>query len=109
MKKFLAVLILAGIFLPAVIATAQTTPPYTLKETNFQLLVGKVANLIFSVLVIISILFLLYGGVLILTAAGNEEQVTKGRSVLLYAVIGLVIAVFAKAIQTFLIDYLIRG
>jgi len=106
MKKFLAVLILAGLLLPAAMAVAQEER-YTLPGESFRALVDRVANVIFSVLVIISILFLLYGGVLILTAAGNDEQVTKGRSVLLYAVIGLVIALFAKAIQAFLIKYLI--
>jgi len=107
MKKFLAVLILAGLLLPAAMAVAKTEAEYQLPTEDFSALVDRVANVIFSVLVIISILFLLYGGVLILTAAGNDEQVTKGRSVLLYAVIGLVIALFAKAIQAFLIKYLI--
>jgi hypothetical protein len=41
------------------------------------------------------------GGFRILAAAGNEEQVTKGRKTIIYAVIGLLVIFFARVIVGF--------
>ncbi len=86
-------------------AVALNQPTYNLPATEFGVLVNKVADLIFTVIVIISVVVLVYGGFLFLTAGGNAERATEGKQVITYAIIGFVIAVFAKAIQMFLIKY----
>lgn len=52
--------------------------------------------LIFAVPIIV--LFIMYAGFLFVTARGNETQVTKAKSALLWAVVGGVIALGAKLI-----------
>ena len=48
-----------------------------------------------------SFLFLIvYGGILIMTAAGKQEQVTKGKNVIVWAIIGALILGGAYAITT---------
>jgi len=45
-------------------------------------------------------LLIIYGAILIITAGGTPEKVTAGRNYILYAVIGFVVFLFAKAIPS---------
>lgn len=68
--------------------------------------VGGFLNGLFAVLGIVLVVLLVYGGFLYLTAAGNEQQVTKAKDVIKNSIIGLVIIVSAFAISTFVIGAL---
>ncbi|MGH7245365.1 MAG: hypothetical protein ACREGI_00335 [Candidatus Levyibacteriota bacterium] len=43
----------------------------------------------------LALLSILYGGYILLTSRGNREAVRKGKSYITYAIIGLLLAVFA--------------
>jgi len=58
----------------------------------------KVVGFILIVAAIIAIIYLLYSGILYLTAAGNEANADKGRKGILNAVIGIIIIVLAFVI-----------
>ncbi len=60
--------------------------------------VYKVSDWIFIVLVVIVAILILWGAFQIVTAAGAPEKVTTGRNFILYALIGLVVAFFARAL-----------
>lgn len=61
----------------------------------------KVINFFLGFLALVAVVFVIVGGVRILVAAGNEEQVTKGRKTIVYALIGLIIVFFARVIVGF--------
>lgn len=66
---------------------------------------GLIFALIASVLIYVSPIFailMLYGGFLWMTAAGKEDQVTKGRKFLVNATIGLVIVLGVNVIGSFI-------
>ena len=44
---------------------------------------------------LMAVLMGLYAGVLFITAAGNADSITKARSILLYAIVGIAVAVLA--------------
>ncbi len=46
-----------------------------------------------SLIGLFALVFIIYGGYLILTSGGNPEQVAKGRSYINYAIIGILLAV----------------
>lgn len=46
----------------------------------------------------LAFLFLIIGGIQILTAYGNEEKVSAGKKTITYAIIGLLVAMFSYAI-----------
>lgn len=50
----------------------------------------------------------IYGGIMYLTSGGNEEQAKKSTKILVRAVIGLFIIIFAGAITQFITGYLAR-
>lgn len=69
-----------------------------------------VGNLIQSVLALLGVIFLVlvvYGGVLWMTAGGNEKQIEKARDTLFQGVVGLVIVLSAYAVTTFIISTLL--
>ena len=55
------------------------------------------------------ILFLIYGGFIYLTSAGNDEAAEKGKKILINAVIGLVVIIMSTAIVTIVSGLLSGG
>ena len=49
----------------------------------------------------LAVLFMVYGGVLMITDSGDQARVGKGKKILTNAVIGLVVAIIAASIVTF--------
>lgn len=58
----------------------------------------SIAKILLSVLAMIAVVFIIIGGFQYVTSSGNQEQAEKGRSTVVYAVIGLVIAILAYTI-----------
>ena len=105
MKKILTFQILIGLILPLMIL-AQPTTVVTAPQLDFLATVVKVGNLLFTVLLVLAVIFLLYAGILFVTASGSPEQVEKARQIIMYALVGIVIAVLARAIVYFVQNYL---
>jgi len=122
MKKFLPVLTLLTLILPVVALSAPVVQPTTCKlvadltnidpacsdgaTVSIETLgaccainsVYKIANVIFIVLVALSIVFFLLGAGTLVIAAGAPEKVASGRNYILYAIIGLAAAFLARAV-----------
>lgn len=67
-------------------------------------LVGVLTDIINVFLVLVSIVagvFVVIGGVQFITSAGDEQQASKGKKTLLYAVIGLIVIGLSAAIVNF--------
>jgi hypothetical protein len=60
--------------------------------------VTRIINILLSVAAVIAILFIIIGGFMYITSAGNAEQAEKGRATLVNAVIGLIIIILAYVI-----------
>ena len=60
--------------------------------------VYSVTDWIFYILMAFVGVMIVIGAFTIITAGGNPENVTKGRNYILYAIIGMVVAFFARAI-----------
>lgn len=63
--------------------------------------VTTLINYILGILGLVAVAFLIYAGVLMVTAGGNDEQVGKARKIITYAVIGIVIILLSWTIVTF--------
>lgn len=59
-----------------------------------------VINWIFIALMILVIILVLLGAYDIMTAGGNTEKVTLGRTRIMYAAVGLVVALVARAVPS---------
>ncbi len=68
--------------------------------------IGSLIAVLLGFLGVIFLILIIYAGLLWMTAAGNEDNVKKAKSILLNSVIGLVILLSAYAISSFVIDQL---
>jgi len=57
-----------------------------------------VTNLVFLAAILLVVILIIVGGIMIMTAAGDEAKVKKGKNFILYALIGFVVAILAKAV-----------
>jgi hypothetical protein len=69
---------------------------------DFQEIINSVINLIFYVGLVVTPLMVIIAGLMILTARDDAEQVKKGRQIILYAMVGLFIILFARGIISIL-------
>lgn len=60
-------------------------------------------QVIFGVLGAIAVIMVIYGGMRYVRSQGNPQELTKAREAIMYAIIGLAIAVLAEAIINFTI------
>jgi len=59
-----------------------------------------VTNWVFYILMLVAVLMIVYGGFLYISAAGDPEKATKGKTVLTLSIIGLAIALLAKLVPS---------
>lgn len=78
----------------------------TTSATGVSRIVGRLINVMLALLGTIFIVLLTSAGYKWMTAAGNEEEVTKAKSMITQAVIGLIIILAAYLITNFVIEAL---
>lgn len=87
-------LVLWGAVLPVVVQAAPNTPN---KLQDLYDATCRAANWFFGFVLLIALVAFLYAAVLFLTSQGNEQKVGQARKVLIYALIGVVLAILSKA------------
>lgn len=118
MKRILPFLVLVGLALSGG-ALAQPPPPgppappappvevETLPTVQVIPTLEKIANLIFTVLLALVAIMIVVAGVMFVMAGGNPEQVARARNMIMYALIGLIVAFLARGIIAFIKGYLV--
>ena len=66
-----------------------------------------IVNVILFLVGVISVIMLVYGGIRYATSAGDSGRVTSAKNTVLYAIVGLIVAILAFAIVNFVITGLI--
>ncbi len=69
-------------------------------------IVARVINIGLSILGVIAVILILYGGFVWMTSGGNEEKIEQAKAILRNAIIGLIIILSAYAIASFIIGKL---
>ena len=69
--------------------------------------VANIIRIALSFLGIVAVVIVLWGGVLWMTAAGNDDKVSQAKKVLFSGLIGLIIILSAFAITQFVVNQLI--
>lgn len=74
------------------------------KETTINILASDIVQLVLSALGTLFVVFMVYAGYIWLTAAGNEQKVSKAKTILFQSIIGLIIVIAAYSISYFVIS-----
>ncbi len=67
---------------------------------------GQITGIVFGVIAAVAVLIIVIAGLKFVTSNGNPESISKARNTMIYAVIGLVIALSAEAIVAFGLKYI---
>lgn len=73
------------------------------KGDSFTDIMKNIINTILFVLGIVAVIMIIIGGIRYVTSNGNAQQVNSAKDTVLYAVIGLIIAIMAYAIVNFVL------
>ncbi len=109
MKKILSSLILASLLATPLLAIdldvlsvgeRPVGEPPQKKAPNIPIMgaIDNITDWLFYILTAIAIIFIIIAAFLFVTAAGSTEQIAKARNMVLYAIIGLVVALLARGI-----------
>ena len=83
------------------IAAAQVQNP--IKFGNLEELIANIVKSALGLTAVVAVGFIVYGGFLYISAAGDDSQIKKGKEVLVGAIIGIVLIGLAYSIVAFVI------
>lgn len=72
-------------------------------QSDPQVIIGLVIRVVLGMVGSVALVFFIYGGLMMMTSAGNMDRVTKGRNTLVWASIGLVVIFTSYALVGFII------
>ena len=73
-------------------------------ETQVNGIIKTIVEVLLTAVGAISIIMIVIGGILFALSSGDTQKAAKARSTILYAVVGLIVSVFASAIVNFVFD-----
>ena len=80
--------------------------PNVPKGNNFYATIQGILSAVFVILGIVAVGFIIYGGFIMMTSAGDPGKVAKGKKCLIYSIVGLIVAIMATVIVNFVINSL---
>lgn len=75
-----------------------------LGQSNIKKTIGNVINVMLGFLGVVAVVIILYGGLIWMTARGNEDNVKKAQQIIVAGAIGLAIILSAFAITQFVVS-----
>ncbi len=100
-----------GLTLLPFLALAQAPPPITpiiSSPTDISLLIQRILNWVANIVMVIAVIMLLWAAILFLTAGASETAHTKAKNVLIYAIVGIAVALLAYSVPFFLAQFFLR-
>ena len=79
------------------------------KSTDITTLILKVINYAIIIIGVLGVLIFIYAGFLYLTASGDQEKLERAKNTLLYAVVGIVVAVLGLVAVNTVERFIVQG
>ena len=98
MKKYLAILCLTVLLAPTFVCLAESVDGPPDVDVSIIDIIKNIVNWVFTIFLAISALFIILAAFQFLTAGGDSSKVSAARDKLLYAAIGIGVAVLSRAI-----------
>ncbi|RYC75351.1 pilin [Candidatus Nanoperiomorbus periodonticus] len=71
---------------------------------NLPDIITTIINVMLFIAAALAVIMIIYGGIRYITAHGDEKQVKVAKDTIVYSVAGLIIAILAYALVTFIFD-----
>lgn len=75
------------------------------ESTTVPQIIGNVVKAVLGVVGALALFMVVYGGIILLSSAGKQDQIKKGKDVLIWATIGVAVVLGSYV----LVDFVIRG
>ncbi|MFH0951523.1 MAG: hypothetical protein V1765_03570 [bacterium] len=85
----------------SMLSTVGDNAGYDINQRTIDPIIANIISVVLSFLGVIFLILMIYGGYTWMTATGNEQQITKARTIIVAALIGVLITVAAYAITYF--------
>ncbi len=72
-------------------------------ETNITEIILQIASVLINVVMVVSVLVLILGGITYAIAAGNDFKIRKSKRMMMWSLIGLVVALLARTVVKFIL------
>jgi len=105
MKKFIKAAVVAAYALP-IAALAANIDANTFVKNNLSNFINGLAGWFAGIIFAVSVLVILYAAFLFVTAAGNEEKITKAKATIVSGLIGIFVAMLAFSVKAILVSFL---
>jgi magnesium-transporting ATPase (P-type) len=97
----LGLVLIAGLFVAPVMVSAwdiSSKEPTDYKASEAMAILPRVIDWIFGFLIAIVTLMIIISGYMFVTGGGNPDTIGKARNMLMYALVGLAVAVLSKGL-----------
>lgn len=83
------------------LTNANTTANYSgLANTSISTLMTNLMNWLLGIVGFLAVIGFVISGILYLTAAGDDDQITKAKSAMMYSIIGVIVALLGFVVLT---------
>ena len=90
-----------GLMAPALVMAQYVPPANTnLSNTSIAAIISNVMMWLLAIIGVIAVIGFVIAGILYLTAAGNEDQIQKAKTAMVYSIIGVIVALLGLVILT---------
>ncbi len=98
----LSLVLLLSLLIPSVTFAANgfimPNAPGNLPNTPFDVMILNITSWLLSLVIILALLVIVYGGVYYITSVGEADRIETAKTILTYGIVGLVIAGLSYAI-----------
>ncbi len=63
----------------------------------------NILQIVFGILAVVAVIMIVIAGIRFITGGNNPQEITKARNTIVFAVVGLIIAISAEAIVSFVL------
>ena len=115
--------LIASLFILSLVCLAQVAPAFAIGEGGFSSgvssargagvptnladgedsIIRRIINILLYAIGVVSVVMLIFGGFRYVVSGGKKESVTDAKNTILYAIVGLLLAIFAYAIIQFVV------
>lgn len=104
MKKFWLLFLI--LIFPSWVSAITFKNPIT--SDTFAKLIENLINFVFTISLYLAVLLLVLAGVFMVTAAGETAQFERGKKILIYTLVGLIIVMMSKGIMVVIKEYILK-
>ena len=84
-------------------STATLNNPLGAKDLTVGQLIGRIVKSLMGIVGVVAVLMIVWGGIMYMTSAGNDEKIGTAKKIITGAIIGLAISILAYTLVDFVI------